>query len=120
MGDLTVSEVLSKAADLLEPEGAFTKGAYARDIFNADVDEDAPDAVCWCAIGALWLTSPTGKTTQEARRYLLEVTGQGITAWNDAPERTQAEVVAALREASKRASTPPNEPSAAMGGGGGG
>lgn len=102
MATLSVADVLDKAADLIEPEGAWTQGAYARDALGKDVNPNeefitVPDAACWCLHGSIchvvggknmwpWLRNPV-------RCELPD------TEWNDAPERTQAEVVAKLREA---------------------
>lgn len=123
MGDLTVSDVLSKAADLIEPEGAWTQGTWARRADGStpygEISDE--DAVCFCALGAIWrVCGAINITANRAEDALGTVLGKfTVGEWNDLNGRTQAEVVAALREASKRASTPPNEPSAAMGGGGG-
>lgn len=126
MGDLTVSEVLSKAADLIEPEGAWTQGAFARTAKERAVGPEESPAVCWCLAGALMRAAPNAGATirndtlGRCRSAVAEVIGMGnLASWNDDRKRTQAQVVAALRKASKLA-TPPNEPSAAMGKGGGG
>lgn len=104
--------VLDRAAALCER--GWTQGTAARydDGSPAECYRDN-DAVCWCAIGAI--SRASYETEGEARVLynaselaLIEwsvsaVSGyNSITAWNDAPERTQAEVVAALREAARR------------------
>jgi len=100
---MRVSDVLDRAADLLTPEGAWTQELFARDIcggpLSAGFDEGA---VCWCAIGAI--EKVTGEEFLEelpvlAAQQLESVLLTAIPPWNDAPERTQAEVVAKLREA---------------------
>lgn len=93
----TVPEILRAAADLIEPEGAWTQGRL--NIFRNG------QPVCWCAMGAIIHASggcgrdavslieadlPRSPSTEPLRP---------IAKWNDAPERTQAEVVAKLREA---------------------
>lgn len=115
------SEVLAKAADLIEPEGAWTQFVAASDapIFNKDdvptdedgdeieMDERAPEACCWCATGAIWRSAPGGLNVSPgdvraiAAGYAKRVVCDNVPDWNDAPGRTQAEVVAALRAASE-------------------
>lgn len=97
----TVSEILNAAADLLEKPGAWTTGDYAR-------GDD-----CFCALGAICeiegQVKPRGNVVVEkeesdaSRAFALFVMGEPepyhVARWNDAPGRTQAEVVAALRAA---------------------
>lgn len=96
---LKPSEVLAKAADLIEPEGAWTQREYARDSNGAYTTSRDPRAVCWCALGAIIRASDgmSGSSTQFTSKI---IDGRGIGAWNDDLCRTQAEVVAALRKAS--------------------
>lgn len=105
MGELTVAEVLERAADLIEPEGRWVKGELAK--YNPD------GFVCGCAMGAI-LDVPSD-AIWDALAFIeagLPQTRPGglrpIAAWNDAPERTQAEVVAKLREAAQLARTQDN------------
>src|SRR4051812_6319473 len=98
---LTVAEVLERAADLIEPEGAWTQGVWARDASGAG-DPDVGQEVCFCAFGAIYKSC--GYRFGEVGLAALtavgdEVDGFRIQEWNDAPNRTQAEVVAKLREA---------------------
>lgn len=110
-----VADILKKAADLLEKPGAWTQGDYARDDFGlglGDYDEHELEdgrfsPVCFCTIGAINhvrgadLGSSVWGVT---RRPLWDVIGErNIADWNDEPGRTQAEVVAALRDAATRA-----------------
>jgi hypothetical protein len=102
---LTVSEVLAKAADLIEPEGAWSNDDVARDRAGEMTFAADPSAVCWCALGAIWHASVgTGVNDYLIENAVLRIIeGDSIAAWNDAPGRTQAEVVAALRAASAKA-----------------
>ncbi|ANC85440.1 hypothetical protein [Sphingomonas sp. NIC1] len=104
-----VADVLERAADLIEPEGAWIQGAYGQD------DDGEPtvsiyalssSSECHCVLGAL------AHVVGEDRMYefadaLVPVIGVrdylGVAPWNDASERTQAEVVAALRSAATAA-----------------
>jgi hypothetical protein len=111
-GALSIAEVLSKAADLLEKPGAWTKRAFARDAGGRPVEDPTePEAVCFCAAGAIWRSG--GEVCGAAYNALLEYLGDAVfvSGWNDAKDRTQAEVVAALREAARRA-TPTERPGA--------
>ena len=97
-----IADILDKAADLIEPEGAWTTDAEAR---NADGDEgeyDMEDAVCFCAGGAIWRCSPSLAAASLAGNYLAEMVGE-VPAWNDDSRRTQPEVVAKLREVAAKA-----------------
>lgn len=99
---LLPSAVLSGAADLIEPEGAWIQGHYAMTRFGRPIGPLEAPAACWCTVGALTNTACGDGPWQwwESRRYLERVIDRtGITDWNDAPERTQAEVVSALRQA---------------------
>lgn len=97
----SVADVLSAAADLIEPEGAWTQGQAARDRHGNGVDYRSPDAVCFCALGACVRSVSPGYDDFAVRCFLRSMTPDGTIAnWNDAPGRTQAEVVAKLREAS--------------------
>lgn len=121
MGGASVSEVLAAAADLLEKPGAWTQFGGFFDPANEDantgrdesgngVDGASADAVCWCIFGAIekvecGLRLPTTGVLEQA----LGKTSQQIVDWNDAPGRTQAEVVTALRDAARQASNPTAE-----------
>ena len=103
MSDLTVAEVLERAADILNSKGAWAQGRYAvADTGKgcASLDERA---VRWCAIGAMGKASGEGvggEFSTQAREFANMVAfGGSIANFNDAPERTQEEVVAKLREA---------------------
>lgn len=107
---MEVSEVLSKAADLLEKPGAWTQGASSRNA-SGDPDDDnviRRDAVCWCAYGAILKaageTLIIGSPRAAAAAEIIDgIVVADVTQWNDDPNRTQAEVVEALRQAALRA-----------------
>lgn len=92
-----VADVLDAAADLIAPEGAWGQGGYQ------------PRKGCFCILGALakasghspeniWLY-PVSNSARSAIADAIGTDISGIVNWNDAPERTQAEVVVKLREA---------------------
>lgn len=101
MGELSVAEVLNRAADLIEPEGAWTQGTYGL-IGDGEYR-------CLCLYGAV----------REAARGYPRAVPKGCMSvldglcdndpvgWNDTPGRTQAEVVAKLREAAALALSTP-------------
>ena len=106
----SIPEILNAAADLLTPEGAWTQNNLGRDK-NGGVVRDAMNiksAVCFCMAGAIWkaasrngeVMSKVCEVVSKAFDVVQPVVGvSGIGPWNDAPGRTQAEVVAALRAA---------------------
>ncbi|MFA6031846.1 MAG: hypothetical protein WC889_02965, partial [Myxococcota bacterium] len=54
MSDLSVADVLERAADLIEPEGAWTQGESARDANGKPLKQGSDhNAVCWCVLGAI-------------------------------------------------------------------
>jgi len=102
--DLTVAEILERAADLIEPEGAWTQHASARDWRGAWVGVNDPGAVCFCAIGAIHRATSKENEVREAVLSLGKVIrSHSIQNYNDAYSRTQDEVVAKLREAAAKA-----------------
>ena len=112
MSALTVAETLRAAADLIEPEGAWTQGSYWKGADGDCYNNGYPDGalpLCWCALGAL---GEVGKVdpadlnfcgrsvTDKAYKALIYTIGEAnVVWWNDSRNRTQAEVVAALRAA---------------------
>jgi hypothetical protein len=105
---LKPSEVLAKAADLIEPKGCWTQHILARKgrkIFATGLGNDWKQADCFCVSGALIVASGEDAdwVDNKAREFLRGVIRSPEIQWNDTPGRTQAEVVAALRKASELA-----------------
>lgn len=99
-------DVLLRAAGLVQR--GWSRGAFARFADGTTADPHARDAEAWCALGALRRASGKGVSIYDAADFLWRQIqdGQcirGVAEWNDAPERTQAEVVAALRSAADKA-----------------
>lgn len=94
-----LSQVLEEAADLLAKPGAWTQGALSRDADGKNVPLN--DGICFCMGGAISKSADGAKTAQrKAMQAVRDVVGAGwVAGWNDDPKRTQAEVVAKLREA---------------------
>ena len=104
---LTVAEVLNAAADLLERPNAWAQWIWAKGANGQPVwvgnDEKA---VCWCIEGAFERIVGHRDFYQlrfAARDAFSAANGDSPIAYNDAPGRTQSEVVAALRRAAQQA-----------------
>jgi hypothetical protein len=61
--------------------------------------ENDPNAVCWCLVGALRAVSGDPDAYEEAYEAVAQYLNKSPAGWNDAPGRTQAEVIAVLRYA---------------------
>jgi hypothetical protein len=102
-----VADVLLAAALLIEPEGAWTQGAFNRDADGETGDDLVVDTpVCWCALGAVAhvlrhdAAQPWSGAALEAELAIVALLDNSdVPAFNDTPGRTQSEVVAKLREA---------------------
>jgi hypothetical protein len=103
----TVAEVLDAAADLLTPEGAWMQEDYCDEMFGSAAD--IKEASCWCAEGAvacvLGVDGDVAERWCDERVDLFGDLGEclNLADWNDRPLRTQAEVIAKLREAANAA-----------------
>lgn len=92
---MTTYEILRKAADVIRERG-WHQGDY----------EGPGGGVC--AEGAINVVcngtpNESGETAHKARVVLASFLNNIINSWNDAPDRTVDEVIAALEEAAKRA-----------------
>lgn len=123
------SEILSKAADLIEPPNTWGQIHFAVNKKGRPVEISACEACRWCAVGAV-IRSATQDVVKDfdaeisdmdndtyhaliAMRMAvvtqcwphtkIAIGGQQMLLWNDAAERTQREVVAALRKAAELA-----------------
>lgn len=100
------SQILHVAGDVLEQPGAWTQGYYARNKKGISTSYVDGDAVCWCAAGML-LKMGGMDGIAEAVDYLCRVAGVigtgSLADWNDKPERTQEEIIAAFRQAEQLA-----------------
>jgi hypothetical protein len=99
------SEILEKAADLIEPEGCWTQGAFARDLGGDNTTAQDINAACWCAIGAvIRVTEGRPFLGATALRFLASTLENAcIPEWNDDLRRTQSEVVSAFRKSASLA-----------------
>lgn len=102
MGDKTVAQVLEDAAALIEPDGKWTQGEYALDAsgFKTSPVSKARQPVCFCMLGAVKHASGNPREDSKVMNWLhYNLGSRGTWLFNDAEGRTQAEVVAKLRDA---------------------
>lgn len=85
------SDILFKAANLIEPEGRWVQGNFAQ------------EGGRYCAAGAIFFAAPLGDDRRQgdaaSALFCKVIRRKNIGHWNDVPSRTQAEVIAALRQA---------------------
>ena len=100
-----VVNLLVRAHNLLVTKG-WTQGCNARTAIGRASLAQSPDAASFCAVGSIAAADwRRGSETFEMAMRLFGVTICGsnsidtITLWNDAPERTKREVLAAFRAA---------------------
>lgn len=87
-------------AELLADPARWTKGDSARDHRGHGVASIHPDACCFCVLGAMSRIYEIGtRAYNDAKHRLGLVASFGFASWNDAPERTHAEVLEAVRRA---------------------
>ena len=92
-----------KVSELLTDENKWCQQAFAMDKYGDAVSSRDVDACKWCLSGALMkcysIEAPVDQTEYMLHhRKLMEVVGDLID-WNDAPERTFAEVREAILKA---------------------
>jgi hypothetical protein len=96
-----VAKVLNDAADLIEPEGRWTKKVLARDGDGTPIWPEDPAACRWCAEGAISRVAPSWPLKSAAfvavRR---QINHEGIDDWNDEQHGPEP-VIAALRAAAQ-------------------
>jgi hypothetical protein len=90
-----------KAIDYIRK--GWTQGASARDAAGNSVYYKSTEAVCWCLSGAIFAAYPDHVECANAfEKVTLEIQKTspfGIPlSWNDAPRRTQAEVILLLEK----------------------
>ena len=87
-----------KPSELLSRPGAWCQGCFAKTSDGSHVWSINPDAVQWCLTGAVNRCIPTTAKRESALSKLKhKARRKRMVDWNDAPGRTQAEVVALLQ-----------------------
>lgn len=101
----TLADKLREARAFIDTPEKWTQGANARDAVGLPVPVSARGAVCFCSAGAVIRAVPSVDFSSAASQ-LVEAAGivsftveHGLTVWNDDPERTHAEVLAAFDRA---------------------
>lgn len=88
-----------KIKELLADPKKWTKGAFARGAEREPVGSNSTAAECWCLAGALHFCYPynNGVTALRLAEAVSCQPEDGINCviakWNDAPDRTHAEVL---------------------------
>jgi len=107
----TPLQILRDARELLSDEKRWTQGALGRDENGVLLCADQLDrAQCYCAFGGL-LAAGDDATTGDFRALPLLIDAidlqpdAGIGDWNDAPDRTHADVLTAFDRAIALAET---------------
>lgn len=85
-----------KAYELLDSPERWTQFVPARNSAGEVVKAKAPDAVCWCIMGAIVRCYPKGK--RNMFEDFCNKVRCDLSQWNDRPERTWEEVYNLLKE----------------------
>jgi len=94
------TEALLNVAFALTPEENWTWLAWARTEAGWVVDSKSPRASSWCPLAALELVPCSFDARCFANQALCEAIGHNrVTSWNDHPNRTHKQVLAALYKA---------------------
>jgi len=95
------SEILRAAREIISVPERWTQGASALSGRGNVVNARSPSAKCWCSFGAIDKAGSRSiaklRTAEGILRAALKA--ESIILWNDAPERTHAEVLAAFDQA---------------------
>lgn len=103
---MSPSEVLRAAADLIEQPGAWNTGSFARSENDVPCDPRDEAAKCWCVSGAIQkIEGPNGWQGWNLFDGYARMRGyRHMADFND--DKSQPEVVAALRNAAHLADRP--------------
>ena len=100
---MNAEAVLRNARTTLEKPEAWTRGVMARFDNGLECNPKSEFAVCFCPLGAIARTDTYGITKGVAIQRIekvLGISGSGsIASWNDEPDRTHDEVLAAFDRA---------------------
>lgn len=93
----TIAVLKSARARISDPEH-WTRGALSRNICGDEVSADSPNACQWCMVGVLDISGFSPEVWR-AESYLKLTTGGYIDQFNDHPDTTHADVLAAYDRA---------------------
>ena len=93
---MTPTQILIAAREKIEQ--GWTQKTYAQAADGRNVKFNSPDAVCWCPIGAIAAVdhSNAGHRAVMILAEAVDTVAARLTEWNDAPDRTQDEVIIAF------------------------
>jgi hypothetical protein len=113
----TILDVINAVDEKFSSEDKWTKGSYAKDANGNKVGELHPNATCWCLDGCIIsltaelpypsasIANKLGKNTLDYLQKILENNFNSQVymrhLWNDAPERTFADIKNLLAECKK-------------------
>jgi hypothetical protein len=103
MSEYKPIEACTSVAELLADPERWTKGKAARNENGKRVKLTSHKAQCWCVSGAIGRIYANVWDKKRSLERLAAAAGvphrHFIAGWNDAPERTHAEVLEAVRKA---------------------
>jgi hypothetical protein len=94
---IAVATKLREARALIER--GWTQGGYARTVGGRIIGPKEAKASCWCSLGAIFAVTDVDDCYLVANAVEDAAETENIVHWNDAPERTQADVLAAFDRA---------------------
>ncbi len=99
MNNTQIVAVLEAAKAKIATPAQWTQNDYAKDAEGNGVGSASASAVCFCSIGAMMAVTDGAACCWVAVKVLTDVVGGNIVYFNDAKERTHAEVIAAWDKA---------------------
>ena len=98
---MTLADLLRAARALIANPDRWTTGCAARDAHGRSVMPEQLEAVRFDGIGALFRLTPDEPDLRDRAVWALDTVAgsRGWTAWQDAPGRTHAEILAAMDRA---------------------
>ncbi len=82
-----------KVYELLDSPEKWTQGAFARTADGDEKDHTDKDAVSFCLLGAIRKCYPSLYQRVDVLAKVRTILPDGMTIWNDADNRTHAEVL---------------------------
>jgi len=93
-------DLLRQARELLADPKRWTQGTGARAGDGLATGVHSANAICWCAWGALVYVHTDLNSLSDSLDLIATIVGESeVSSWNDAPERTHEEVLAAFDRA---------------------
>lgn len=106
----TVKSILQSARELIADPAHWTQSAFARDVNGNDCVSNDPEAVCFCALGALNKAANYYDSKKNATLYFKAkaalrdmIYPHNISMFNDRFDRTHAEILRLFDDAIAKA-----------------